>query len=142
MPERWEGDDVRRPLGQMEQLLNARRSWSGAMTTAHVSAAMIGGPTLDESELLVGIEYVLSRHPMLSACVRGKSKYHVPNAEPYPMHEDYLGRAVAYTKELLRTYPDDDLQRFEPSSLPPKELARRALRVVSDPSRELTPAQR
>jgi len=112
------------------------------MTTAHVSAAMIGGPTLDESELLVGIEYVLSRHPMLSACVRGKSKYHVPNAEPYPMHEDYLGRAVAYTKELLRTYPDDDLQRFEPSSLPPKELARRALRVVSVPAGQLEPSWR
>ena len=41
-PPRWEGDGVRRPLGQMERLLNARRSWSGAMTTAHVSAAILG----------------------------------------------------------------------------------------------------
>jgi hypothetical protein len=31
---RWEGDALRRPLGQMERLLNARRSWGGrAMTT-------------------------------------------------------------------------------------------------------------
>ena len=41
-PPRWEGDGVRLPLGQMERLLNARRSWSGAMTTAHVSAAILG----------------------------------------------------------------------------------------------------
>ena len=39
----------------------------------------------------------------------------------------YLGRAVAYTKELLRTYPDDDIERFEPSPLLPDQLARRAL---------------
>ena len=43
--------------------------------------------------------------------VRGKSKYHVPYAQPYPMHSDYFGRAFAYAKELMRTYPDDDIQR-------------------------------
>jgi hypothetical protein len=129
-PDRWEGDATRRPLGQMERLLNARRSWSGAMTTAHVSAAVLEGPPPTEAELLAGLQWVLRRHPLLSACVRGKSKFHVPNAVPYPMHSDYLGRAVAYTKELLRTQADDDIQRFEPSPLPPEELARRALRVV------------
>ena len=137
-PPRWEGDGVRRPLGQMERLLNARRSWSGAMTTAHVSAAILEGPPPTVSELLAGLEHVLQRHPMLAACVRGKSKYHVPNAQPYPMHSDYLGRAFAYTKELMRTYPDDDIQRFEPSPLPPSELARRALTVVALPSGEST----
>ena len=137
-PPRWEGDGVRRPLGQMERLLNARRSWSGAMTTAHVSAAILEGPPPTVSELLAGLEHVLQRHPMLAACVRGKSKYHVPNAQPYPMHSDYLGRAFAYTKELMRTYPDDDIQRFEPSPLPPAELARRALTVVALPSGEST----
>mmetsp|Transcript_21095 Transcript_21095/g.54012 ORF Transcript_21095/g.54012 Transcript_21095/m.54012 type:complete len:620 (-) Transcript_21095:130-1989(-) len=128
---RWEGDDARRPLGEMERLLNARRSWSGAMTTAHVSAAIINGPALTEAELLVGLEWVLRRHPLLAARVRGKSKFHVPDAKPYPMHSDYLGRAVAYTKELLRTYPDDDIQFFEPSPLSLSELARRALDVVA-----------
>ena len=132
-PNRWEGDSTRRPLGEMERLLNARRSWSGAMTTSHVSAAVLEGPPPGEAELLAGLEWVLQRHPMLSACVRGKSKYHVPDAQPYPMHSDYLGRAVAYTKELLRTYPDDDIQRFEPSPLSPTELAKRALRVVRLP---------
>lgn len=127
---RWEGDETRRPLGEMERLLNARRSWSGAMTTAHVSAALLTGPPPTERELLAGLTYVLERHPLLASRVVGKSKFHVPNAQPYPMHSDYLGRAVAYTKELLRTYPDDDIQRFEPSPLPPAELARRALHVV------------
>ena len=133
-PDRWEGNSIRRPLGQMERLLNARRSWSGAMTTAHVSAAVLTGPPLTETELLDGLEWVLHRHPMLSACVRGKSKYHIANAQPYPMHSDYLGRAVAYTKELLRTYPDDDIQRFEPSPLSARDLARRALKMVSLPA--------
>ena len=50
------------------------------------------------------------------------------------MHSDYLGRAVAYTKELLRTYPDDDIQRFDPSPLSPEELASRALRVQTLPA--------
>jgi hypothetical protein len=127
---RWEGDETRRPLGEMERLLNARRSWSGAMTTAHVSAALLTGPPPSEEELIVGLTYVLERHPLLASRVVGKSKFHVPDAQPYPMHSDYLGRAVAYTKELLRTYPDDDIQRFEPSPLPPAELARRALQVV------------
>lgn len=77
------------------------------MTTAHVSAALLDGPPPTEDELLDALSWVLQRHPLLSVCVRGKSKYHVPGAKPYPMHEDYLGRAVAYTKELLRTYPDD-----------------------------------
>ena len=135
-PNRWEGDDLRRPLGQMERLLNARRSWSGAMTTAHVSAAVIDGPPPSEEEMLAGLTWALQRHPMLAACVRGKSKYHVPNAEPYPMHSDYLGRAVAYTKELLRTYPDDDIQRFEPSPLQAEELARRAFKLVGVPDGE------
>ena len=129
-PGRWEGDATRRPLGQMERLLNARRSWSGAMTTAHVSAALIDGPPPTEAELLAGLAWVLQRHPMLAACVRGKSKFHVPDAKEYPLHSDYLGKAVEYTKELLRTYPDDDIQRFEPSPLTPDALARRALSVV------------
>ena len=128
-PGRWEGDATRRPLGQMERLLNARRSWSGAMTTAHVSAALIDGPPPTEAELLAGLAWVLQRHPMLAACVR-KSKFHVPDAKEYPLHSDYLGKAVEYTKELLRTYPDDDIQRFEPSPLTPDALARRALSVV------------
>lgn len=131
---RWEGDTSRRPLGTMERLLNARRSWSGAMTTAHVSVAVLAGPPPTESELLTGLTWVLGRHPLLAACVRGKSKYHVADAQPYPMHSDYLGRAVAYTKELLRTYPDDDIQRFEPSTLAPDELARRVLRVAGLPA--------
>ena len=104
------------------------------MTTSHASVALLDGPPPTEAELLAGLEWVLQRHPMLAACVRGKSKYHVPNAKPYPMHSDYLGRAVAYTKELLRTYPDDDIQRFEPSPLPCAELARRALRVCMLPA--------
>ena len=132
-PNRWEGDEERRPLGQMERLLNARRSWSGAMTTAHVSAVLLEGPPPSEAELQAGLTWALQRHPLLASCVRGKSKYFVPNAEPYPMHEDYLGRAVAYTKELMRTYPDDDIQRFEPSPLPADELAKRALSVVALP---------
>ena len=129
--DRWEGDAEQRPLGQMERLLNARRSWSGSMTTAHVSVALLSGPPPSESELLAGLTFVLQRHPLLAATVRGKSKYHVPDAKPYPMHSDYLGRAVAYTKELLRTYPDDDIQFFEPSVLSPDELARQALRLES-----------
>ena len=104
------------------------------MTTAHVSAAVLVGRPPDEEELLAGLTWVLQRHPLLSACVRGKSKYHVPDAQPYPMHSDYLGRAVAYTKELLRTFPDDDIQRFEPSPLPASDLAKRALRVTMLPS--------
>lgn len=123
-----------RPLGQMERLLNARRSWSGAMTTAHVSAAVLEGPPPTEAELLQGLAWVLRRHPMLAACVRGKSKFHITDAQPYPMHSDYLGRAVAYNSELMRTYPDDDIQRFAPSSLPAEELAARALRVVQLPA--------
>ena len=71
---RWEGDETRRPLGQMERLLNARRSWSGAMTTAHVSAALLDGPPPTEAEMLAGLAWVLQRHPILSSCVRGKSK--------------------------------------------------------------------
>ena len=39
-----------RELGNMEKLLDARRSWSGALTTAHVSATVLSGtpPTEDE----------------------------------------------------------------------------------------------
>lgn len=123
-----------RNLGQMERLLNARRSWSGAMTTAHVSAAVLDGPPPTEAELLQGLTWVLTRHPMLAACVRGKSKFHIEDPQPYPMHADYLGRAVAYNSELMRTYPDDDVQRFEPSPLPPAELAKRALTVETLPA--------
>ena len=122
-----------RNLGQMERLLNARRSWSGVMTTAHVSAAVLEGPPPTESELLQGLAWVLQRHPMLAACVRGKSKFHIPNPQPYPMHSDYLGRAVAYNSELMRTYPDEDIQGFAPSPLTPEELAARVLRVVTLP---------
>ena len=104
------------------------------MTTAHVSSAVLEGPPPTEAELLAGLTYTLQRHPLLAARVVGKSKYHIPDPEPYPMHSDYLGRAVAYTKELLRTYPDDDIQRFEPSPLAPAELARRALTMVDVPS--------
>jgi hypothetical protein len=123
-----------RNLGQMERLLNARRSWSGVMTTAHVSAAVLEGPPPTESELLQGLDWVLQRHPMLAACVRGKSKFHIPNPQPYPMHSDYLGRAVAYNSELMRTYPDEDIQGFAPSPLTPEELAARVLRVVTLPA--------
>ena len=90
---RWEGDGDSRPLGQMEQLLNARRSWSGAMTTAHASVAILSGVPPTEDELRAGLTWVLQRHPMLSVCVRGKGKFHIPNAQPYPMHADYLGCA-------------------------------------------------
>ena len=44
------------------------------------------------------------------------------------MHSDYLGRAVAYNSELMRTEPDEDIQAFAPSPLSPQELAARALR--------------
>jgi len=37
-------------------------------------------------------------------------KYHVPNAQPYPLHDDYLKKSVEYTDELLRIYPDDDVE--------------------------------
>ena len=104
------------------------------MTTAHVSAAVLEGPPPTESELLQGLTWVLQRHPMLAACVRGKSKFHIPNPQPYPMHSDYLGRAVAYNSELMRTYPDEDIQGFAPSPLTPEELAARVLRVVTLPA--------
>ena len=99
------------------------------MTTAHVSVALLDGPPPTKAELLAGLTWVLQRHPMLAACVRGKSKFHVADAAEYPLHSDYLGKAVEYTKELLRIYPDDDIQRFEPPR-PADELARRALSVV------------
>eukprot|EP00316_Scyphosphaera_apsteinii_P023573 CAMPEP_0119307144 /NCGR_PEP_ID=MMETSP1333-20130426/7714_1 /TAXON_ID=418940 /ORGANISM="Scyphosphaera apsteinii, Strain RCC1455" /LENGTH=596 /DNA_ID=CAMNT_0007310617 /DNA_START=320 /DNA_END=2110 /DNA_ORIENTATION=- len=130
---RWEGDITSRPLGQMEQLLNARRSWSGAMTTAHVSAAVLEGTPPTETELLEGISWVLQRHPMLMTCVRGKGKHFIPNAQPYPMHMDYLGRAFHYNKELFKPEPDSDIQRFEASSLPVEELAQRALYIIELP---------
>ena len=68
--ERWEGDEVSRPLGCMERLLNGRRSWSGAMTTAHVSVALLRGPPPTEAELLHGLARVFRRHPLLRSCVR------------------------------------------------------------------------
>jgi len=126
---RWEGDSERRPLGSMERLLCARRSWNSAMTTAHVSAALLQGPPPTEDELLAGLTWVLQRHPLLRACVRGKGKFAVRGATPYPLHSDYLGRAVAYNEELLRVYPDEDIQHFAPSPLSAEELGRRALRV-------------
>ena len=101
---------------------------------AHVSVAVLSGAPPTETELLQGLAWVVGRHPMLAACVRGKSKFHIPDAQPYPMHSDYLGRAVAYNSELMRTYPDDDIQRFAPSPLSPEELAARALRVVRLPA--------
>ena len=113
----------------MERLLNARRSWSGAMTTAHVSLATLSGPPPTESELLWALSRALERHALLRADVVGKGKFHVPDAAPYPLHSDYLGRAVAYNDELLRTYPDGDVERFAPSALASEEIARRALRV-------------
>ena len=103
------------------------------MTTAHVSATVLEGDPPTEAEMLAGLSWVIQRHPLLASVVRGKSKYFVPGAQPYPMHEDYLGKAVEYTEELLRTYPDADLQRFEPSPLDAAELARRALTVVDVP---------
>lgn len=129
--ERWEGDEVSRPLGCMERLLNGRRSWSGAMTTAHVSVALLRGPPPTEAELLHGLARVFRRHPLLRSCVRGKSNHHIPDAAPYPMHSDYIDRAFHYGAELYRPEPNTDLQRFEPSPLPPEEMARRALRVAS-----------
>lgn len=127
---RWEGDETSRPLGSMERLLNARRSWSGAMTTAHVSVAVLKGPPPTEAELLDGLTRIFQRHPLLSACVRGKSNHHIPDAKPYPMHSDYINRAFYYNSELYHPEPNLDIQRFEPSPLPPDELAKRALRVI------------
>ena len=101
------------------------------MTTAHVSAALLDGPPPTESELLAGLTYVLQRHPLLAARVVGKSKFHLPDAKPYPMHSDYIGRAFAYNSELMKVEPDDDIQRFEPSPLSAADLARRALTVES-----------
>jgi len=103
------------------------------MTTAHVSAALLDGLPPSQEELLEGIALVIRRHPLLSAVVRGKGKYFVEEAAAYPLHSDYLGKAVEYTTELLRTYPDVDIQRFEASKLGPEELALRALRVVAVP---------
>ncbi len=119
-----------RRLGCMERLLDGRRSWSGAMTTAHVAAAVLDGTVPSEAELLAGLEWVIARHPMLRSRVAGRGKFFVQDAEAYPLHTDYLGRAVAYNKELLRTYGDTDVQRFEPSPLSAAELARACLTVV------------
>ena len=71
------------------------------------------------------------RPTTLRSCVRGKSNHHIPDAAPYPMHSDYIDRAFHYGAELYRPEPNTDLQRFEPSPLPPEEMARRALRVAS-----------
>ena len=34
----------------------------------------------------------------------------MPNAQPYPLHGDYLGKSIEYTDELLRAYPDNDVE--------------------------------
>jgi len=127
---RWEGDWRSRPLGQMERLLNARRSWSGSMVTPHVAAAVLHGPPPTEGEMLQALEWILKRHPLLASCVRGKSHHYVPDALPYPMHSNYLDRALHYGEELFKPEPNKDIQRFEPSQLSPAQLARRALRVI------------
>lgn len=126
---------------------------------AHVSAAVLSGPPPTPAELLAALAWVIARHPLLAAVVRGRGecgvcasasgrkgsrdapviffqeegtapttifidlwfalcfhwylvtgKYYVPNAQPYPLHSDYLGKAVEYTDELLRVYPDTDIE--------------------------------
>ena len=101
------------------------------MTTAHVSVALLSGPPPTEDELLDGLAWVLQRHPMLAACVRGKSKHYLPDAQEYPLHSDYIGRAFYYNDDLFKPDADDDLKRFEPSPLTAAQLARRALSVVA-----------
>ena len=59
----------------MEKLLDARRSWSGALTTAHVRDRAVGTPPT-EDELRAGLAWVSRRHPMLSRVVRGKEAPH------------------------------------------------------------------
>lgn len=100
------------------------------MTTAHVSAAMLSGPPPTETEVLDALSRVFERHPLLSACVRGKSNHYIPDAQPYPMHSDYINRAFFYNSELYKPEPNTDIQRFEPSPLAADELARRALQIV------------
>jgi len=118
-----------RPLGNMEKLLDARRSWSGALTTAHVSGSMVRGPPPTEPELLAALEWTVRRHPLLRAVVVGRGKHDVPGARPYALHADYLGKAIEGKPELFRPDPDPDPPRFEPSSSAPAELARRGLSV-------------
>ena len=64
------------------------------MTTAHVAAAVLDGTVPSEAELLAGLEWVIARHPMLRSRVAGRGKFFVQDAEAYPLHTDYLGRAV------------------------------------------------
>ena len=59
-----------RLLGNMEQLLNARRSGSGTMTTAHVSVARVDGPIPSGSQMEAALAWSIARHPMLRACGR------------------------------------------------------------------------
>jgi len=119
-----------RELGNMEKLLDARRSWSGALTTAHVSATVLSGTPPTEDELRAGLAWVFRRHPMLSQVVRGKGKHHIPGAQPYAPHDNYLKRAFEEGEELFRPEGDPAPPRFEPSPLDPEALAARALRVV------------
>lgn len=119
-----------RPLGNMEKLLDARRSWSGTLTTAHVSGSVLRGPAPTEAELLAALEWVVRRHPLLRAIVVGRGKHHLPDARPFALHDNYLKKAIEGKPELFKPEPDRDPPRFERSALAPAELARRALTVA------------
>ena len=126
-----------RPLGNMEKLLNSRRSWSGSLTTAHVSGSILSGPTPTEAELLLALEWTVRRHPLLRAIVVGRGKHYVPDAKPFALHDNYLQKAIEGKPELFRPEPDSDPPRFEPSILAAAELARRGL-TVDDPSSDVS----
>jgi len=121
----------------MEKLLNSRRSWSGSLTTAHVSGSILSGPTPTEAELLLALEWTVRRHPLLRAIVVGRGKHYVPDAKPFALHDNYLQKAIEGKPELFRPEPDSDPPRFEPSILAAAELARRGL-TVDDPSSDVS----
>jgi hypothetical protein len=123
-----------RPLGNMEKLLDARRSWSGTLTTAHVSGSVLRGPAPTEPELLAALEWVVCRHPLLRAVVVGRGKHHLPDARPFALHDNYLQKAIEGKPELFKPEPDRDPPRFEPSPLSPAQLARRGLTVATPAS--------
>jgi hypothetical protein len=115
----------------MEKLLDARRSWSGTLTTAHVSGSVLRGRAPTEAELLAALEWAVRRHPMLRAVVVGRGKHYLPDARPFALHDNYLKKAIEGKPELFKPEPDRDPPRFEPSALAPAELARRGLTVAA-----------
>ena len=89
-----------RPLGNMEKLLNAKRSWSGSLTTAHVSAAVLSGRPPTASELRDACTAAIARHPLLRARVVGLDKFDIPDAAPYALHDNYIGKVICLTAPL------------------------------------------